>query len=99
MAWDKVCLAFEMGRLGIRKIVFFNHVLLGKLLWRFGHEVSHLWQLLPLNMERVRGGWSTKVCRRAHGCELWRSISEGWESFSQHLAFVVGDVNQIHLYM
>ena len=55
MAWDKVCLAFEMGRLGIRKIVFFNHVLLGKLLWRFGHEVSHLWQLLPLNMERVRG--------------------------------------------
>ena len=56
MAWDKVCLAFEMGRLGIRKIVFFNHVLLGKLLWRFGHEVSHLWQLLPLNMERVRGG-------------------------------------------
>ena len=56
MAWDKVCLAFEMGRLGIRKIVFFNQVLLGKLLWRFGHEVSHPWQLLPLNMERARGG-------------------------------------------
>ena len=56
MAWDKVCSTFEMGGLGIRKIVFFNQVLLGKLLWRFGHEVSHPWQLLPLNMERARGG-------------------------------------------
>lgn len=56
MAWDKFCSAFEMGGLGIRKIVFFNQVLLGKLLWRLGHEVSHPWQLLPLNMERARGG-------------------------------------------
>ena len=38
-----------------------------------------------------KGGWSTKVCRRAHGCGLLRSIKEGWESFSKHLSFVVGD--------
>ena len=37
------------------------------------------------------GGWSTRVCRRAHGCSLWRSISEGWESFSKYFSFVVGD--------
>ena len=35
-----------------------------------------------------KGGWSTRVCRRAHKCELWRSISEGWESFSKHFTFV-----------
>ena len=36
-------------------------------------------------------GWSSRVCRRAYGCGLWRSISEGWERFSKHLSFVVGD--------
>ena len=40
---------------------------------------------------RGERGWSTKVCRRAHGCGLWWSISEWWESFSKHLSFVVGD--------
>ena len=45
-----------------------------------------------------KGGWSTKVCRRAHGCGLWRSISERWESFSKHLTFVVGDGSHIYIY-
>ena len=36
-------------------------------------------------------GWCTRVCKRAHGCGLWQSISERWESFSTHLSFVVGD--------
>ena len=53
----------------------------------------------PLNMGRVisikygegKGGWSTKVCRKTDGFGLWRSISEGWESFSMHFSFVVGD--------
>ena len=51
----------------------------------FGGELS------PQNMVRVKGGWCTKVCRRTHGCGLWRSIHEGWESFSKHLSFVVGE--------
>ena len=46
-----------------------------------------------------KGGWSTKVCRRAHGCGLWRSISERWESFSKHLTFVVGDGSHIYIYI
>ena len=40
-------------------------------------------------------GWSTKVCRMAHGCGLWQSISEGWERFFRHLSFVVGDGSHI----
>ena len=42
-----------------------------------------------------KGGWSTRVCRRAHDCGLWQSISEGWESFSRHVSFVVGDGSRI----
>ena len=40
-------------------------------------------------------GWCSRVCRRAHGCGLWGSISEGWESFAKHLPFVVGDGSHI----
>ena len=40
-------------------------------------------------------GWSTRVCRRGHGCGLWRSISEGWGSFFKHLSFVVGNGSHI----
>ena len=40
-------------------------------------------------------GWSTRVCRRAHGCGLWRSIRKGLVSFSKHLSFVVRDGSHI----
>ena len=34
----------ELGGLGIRSVVSFNQALLGKCLWRCGHEVTHLWR-------------------------------------------------------
>ena len=82
VAWDKVCSHVEMGGLGIRSVVSFNQALLGNWLWRFGHEVTHLWwRVISTKYGEGQEGWCTKVCRRSHGCGLWRSINEGWESF------------------
>ena len=96
MAWEKVCFPLEHGGLGIRKIVPFNQALLGKWLWRYGHEPTHLWRrVIAMKYGEGKGGQSTRVCRRAHGCGLWRNISEGWESFSKHFTFVVRDDSRI----
>ena len=90
VAYEKVFLPIEMGGLGIRNVVSFNQALLGKWLWRYGHEVTFLWRRV-ISTKYGEGKGVTKVCGRANGCGLWRSISEGWESFSMHFSFVVGD--------
>ena len=96
VAWEKVCLPIELGGLGIRSMASFNQALLGKWLWRYGHEVTHLWQrVTSTKYGEGQGGWCTKVCKRTHGCGLWRSIHEGWESFSKHLSFVAGEGTRI----
>ena len=96
MAWDKVCSPIEMGGLGIRNLESFNQALFGKWLWRYGHEVTHLWRkVISTKYGEGKGGWSTRVRRRAHGCGLWRSISEGWESFSKNFSFVMSDGTRI----
>ena len=96
MAWEKVCLPRELGGLGVRKLVPFNQALLEKWLWRYGHETSRLCRrVIALKYGEGKGGWCTRACSRAQGCGLWRSISEGWETFAKHFSFVVGDGSRI----
>ena len=91
-----MCLSIDLGGLGIRKLVHINKALLGKCLWRFGREGTHLWRrVIASKYGEGQGGWSTKICRRAHGCGLWRGIHDGWEGFSNHVALVVGDGSRI----
>ena len=44
----------------------FNQALVGKRLWRFGHEACHLW---PKILGRQYGGPSTKVSRGLMGVD------------------------------
>ena len=57
VAWEKMCLFVEMGGLGIRSVVPFNQALLGKWLWRYGHEVTHLqWRVISSQYGEGQGG-------------------------------------------
>ena len=42
-----------------------------------------------------KGGWCIRACSRALGFGLWRSISEGWETFTKHFYVVVGGGSRI----
>ena len=98
-AWDNVCLPAEIGGLGIRKIGSFNQALLRKWLWHFGHDETRLWQhVIALKYGVDRGGWTTKSNRKVHGCNLWRSIRAGWDSFFPHVSFKVGDCTHIRFW-
>ena len=49
----------ELGGLGIRSVVSFNQALIGKCLWRCGHEVTHLWQRVISTEFYALGFWYT----------------------------------------
>ena len=91
-----MCSPLEMGGLGVRKLVHFNQALLGKWLWRFSQEETHLWRrVIATKYGKGQGEWNTKVCKRARGCGLWLGINDSWERFSKHLALVMGDGSRI----
>ena len=70
----------------------FNQALLGKWLWRFGNEVTHLWHhVIATKYGKTRGGWCTRVVRGTHGCGMWKNIRKGVESFFGHVVYVVGE--------
>jgi hypothetical protein len=71
--WDTVCSPIAQGGLGVRKLVTFNHALLGKWLWRFGVEGNSLWKhVLVACHGAVCRDWSTEWIRGSHGCGFWR---------------------------
>ena len=80
-----------MAWLGFRQLIPFNRALLGKWLWRFGIEETHLWrQVLVAKYGVDNGGWITNRPRVSHGCSVLKHIRMGWDGFSFNVGFDVG---------
>jgi hypothetical protein len=83
VGWDKVCSPIHQRGLRVRHLIPFNRAFLGKWLWRFGMEETHLWHRVVVAKYGVgRGGWFSNTPRGTHGCGLWKHIGMGWDFFS-----------------
>ena len=90
--WQRVCRPLQHGGLAIRQLCRVNEALLGKWLWRFGHERDALWRRVIAGKYGVcAGGWTTPLPRGSYGVSVWRSIRSGWEAFSSFVRFQVRD--------
>ena len=99
VSWDQVCSPIAGDGLGIKNLIVFNKALLGKWLWRFGVEDSHLWRKVIVAKYGMEwGGWRSKPCRGAHGCGLWKSISSGWEAFLERVEFSAGGGSRVRFW-
>jgi hypothetical protein len=82
VGWDTICSPLAQGGLRVRKVKVFNRALLGKWLWKFGREVTHLWRrVIAAKYGLDCGGWMTQNPKGTHGCSLWKGIFSGWEFF------------------
>lgn len=99
VGWDTVCSPVEGDGLGAHKLVDFNSAFLGKWLWRFGMEETHLWRhVLAAKYDLDDGGRCTKRVNGSHGCGLWKSIRMGRDTFARHLGFEVGKGNRVRVW-
>ena len=91
VGWNIVCHLIASGGLGIRRVAVTNRTLLGKWMWRFGREETHLWRRVIVAKYGLEGGgWSSIKPKGSHGCGLWKGIMLGWDLFFQHVELVPG---------
>jgi hypothetical protein len=78
--------------LEIRNLLGFNNGLLGKWLWCYGLETEAWWRVVvETNYGSSWGGWCSRKLVGAYGVGIWKNIMRGWEKFSSHTRFEVGD--------
>ena len=100
--WAQVCSPLQSSSLGIRNLRAFNQALLGKWLWRYRRETTHLWRRgIESKYGNNWGGWCTKKVSIPYGISLWRTIRQGWPVFSKSIQFEVGvgDIIKFWLYV
>uniref|UniRef100_A0A2N9IAI6 Reverse transcriptase domain-containing protein n=1 Tax=Fagus sylvatica TaxID=28930 RepID=A0A2N9IAI6_FAGSY len=97
--WQQVCTPLHNGGLGIRSMATFNKALLGKWLWRYSREPASLWRQVIDSKYGGQGNfWCSNTIRSPHGVSLWKHIRAGWDVFSQHISYKVGDGSRIRFW-
>ena len=98
--WSTVCTPLASGGLGIRNLRTFNVALLGKWLWRFGHERDALWcQVIKVKYGCDWGGWCSSSSSGPYGVNLWKNIRKGWHSLSRFFLFEIGDGSKVQFWL
>jgi hypothetical protein len=99
VSWSKICEPIQHGRLGVKDLQRFNKALLGKWLWRYGTDRAALWrQVVAAKYGSSWGDWCSKEVKEPYGVSLWKSIYQGWPSFSKYLFFLVGDGSRVRFW-
>ena len=97
--WHQVCTPIYDGGLGIRDVAIFNKALLGKWLWRYSTEPNSLWRQVIDSKYGGQGNfWVSNRVNTPHGVSLWRHIRAGWDVFSQHISYTVGDGSRLRFW-
>ena len=95
----QVCTPIYDGGLGIRDVAIFNKALLGKWLWRYSTEPNSLWRQVIDSKYGGQGNfWVSNRVNTPHGVSLWRHIRAGWDVFSQHISYTVGDGSRLRFW-
>jgi hypothetical protein len=70
----------------------FNKALLGKWLWRYTPEPTSLWRrVVDSKYGSQQREWCSNRVREPHEVSLWKHIRVGWDGFSKHITYEVGD--------
>uniref|UniRef100_A0A2N9G249 Reverse transcriptase domain-containing protein n=1 Tax=Fagus sylvatica TaxID=28930 RepID=A0A2N9G249_FAGSY len=100
MNWQQICTPLQNRGLGIRNLLIFNKALLGKWSWRYGTDLEALWRrVVDSKYGSQWGGWCSHRVHVPYGVGLWKFIRVGWDDFSRHSAFQVGDGAQVKFWL
>lgn len=91
VAWEDVCRQKEEGGLGLRSSRLQNKAFMMKLGWGMANKHDALW--VKFLREKYRRGTDImpKVERRKEGSQVWKGISQAWESVLKGLEWTLGD--------
>ena len=51
--------------------------------------------MIELKYGCLWGGWCSRSFNGPYGVALWKSISQGWPSFSHHILYDIGDGSRV----
>lgn len=96
VSWKKICLPFERGGLGFRKLKEVNTALLMKWLWLLAEGGNKIWiKIIKEKYGMEENRWVAKDSKTPFGCGVWRGVLRVKNFFMANVRFQLGDGRRI----